>query len=126
MTVPSPRGDRDRGAATLLAAVLVSALALAAAAGAAVGSVALRRSQVQAVADVAALAAAQSVSDPCTEAAGAAAANRMILVTCSVVDGDIRVEVAGEASPALARVLGLLGQPEPTVIAAARAGPPTG
>ena len=56
MTVPSPRGDRDRGAATLLAAVLVSALALAAAAGAAVGSVALRRSQVQAVADVAALA----------------------------------------------------------------------
>ena len=120
------RGDLfgERGAATLLAAVLVTALALVATAGAVVGSVALRRSQVQAVADLAALAGAQAQGDSCADASMAVTVNGMVMLSCHVVDGDIRVEVAGGTSPTRARVLGLLGPPEPQVIASARAGPP--
>ena len=121
-----PRGGSDRGAATLLAAVLVASLALAATAGAAVGSVALRRAQVQSVADVAALAAAQAAPDSCAVAAAAVGANGMVLVSCDLDGDDVRVQVAGAPSPALARVIGLLGRPEPTVMASARAGPPSG
>lgn len=119
-------GRADRGAALVVAVLLVPVLVAVATGGAALGSMGLLRARAAAVADVAALAAAQSATDPCGTAAQAAARNGMRIAACLADGADTVLEVAAPAPPALVRLLALLGRPEPVVTARARAGPPAG
>ena len=123
---PASPGSADRGAALVVAVLLVPVLVAVATGGAALGAMGLLRARAAAVADVAALAAAQSVTDPCTAAAQAAAQNGMRLAGCMTDGADTVLEVTAPAPPALVRLLALLGRPEPIVTARARAGPPAG
>lgn len=115
---------RDRGAATVWALALVNLVLLVGLVAATVGALAVTRQRVATVADVAALAGAQAISDPCASAGASAAANHMALVGC-VVDGpDVIVHVSAAAPPVARRLLAVLGQAAPDVMASARAGLP--
>lgn len=114
----------DRGAATVLALALVHLLLLLGLVGAVVGSSAVTRARVAAVADLAALAAAQSYGDPCSGARMVAEANGMAAVSCTADGPDIVVEIATEAPAVVARWLAVLGRDAARVTASARAGMP--
>ena len=114
----------DRGAATVLALALVHLLLLLGLVGAIVGSVAVARARVAGVADLAALAAAQSYDDPCSDARSVAEANGMAAVSCTTDGADIVVEVATAAPGVISRWLAVLGRDAPPVTARARAGMP--
>jgi len=118
------RDGGDRGAATVWTLALLGVVLLSGLVAAAMGAQAVARQRVSTVADVAALAAAQSVVDPCGEADRIARANRMTLLSCSPDGRDVILTV-GSASPDLVRrVVGLLGHEPDDVTATARAGPP--
>ena len=112
----------DRGAATVLALALVHLLLLLGMVGAVVGSSAITRARVAAVADLAALAAAQSYGDPCTGARSVAEANDMAAVSCTTEGTDVVVEIASAAPGVVTRLLALLGREAFPVTASARAG----
>jgi secretion/DNA translocation related TadE-like protein len=115
---------RDRGAATIWALALTNALLLIGLAAAGVASLAVSRQRVATVADVAAVAAAQAVGDPCAEAGASVAANGMVLEACATDGTDIVVVVSTEATGVARRLLGLVGRAAPVITASARAGPP--
>lgn len=110
--------ERDRGSATLLAAVFVCLLLFVGAALGVVASIFLKHRQAQAAADLAALAGAGAVAgggDGCGAAASTAAANGATLTGCRVVDHDVTVQVEVDG-PRWLHFTGDLG-------AEARAGP---
>lgn len=115
---------RDRGAATLLAVVLVQLLLIVGLMCWVVASLAITRQRVALVADVSALAAAQALGDPCARAGQAATDNGMRLASCVVEGGDVVVEVAADAPALAARGLSFLGRDAAEVTASARAGVP--
>jgi secretion/DNA translocation related TadE-like protein len=115
---------RDRGAATVWALALMSVVLLAGLVAATVGSLAVTRQRAATVADVAALAGAQAIGDPCASADASTAANGMALVSC-VVDGtDVVVQVSAAAPAVARRLLAMLGRVAPDVTVTARAGAP--
>jgi secretion/DNA translocation related TadE-like protein len=114
----------DRGAATVLALALVQLLLLVAVVGAVVGTLALARARAAAVADLAAVAAAQSWGDPCADARAVADVNGMAVVSCSADGPDIVVQVATPAPDLVGRWLALMGREASDVRASARAGVP--
>ena len=106
----------DEGAGVVLALGLVAVLVLVGAVGVGVVGLVAAHRQVQAAADLAALAgaeAARSGREPCAVARRIAAGNRGELRDCRVTGVVVEVEVD--------RVVRLLGSP--TVTARARAGP---
>jgi secretion/DNA translocation related TadE-like protein len=115
---------RDRGAATVWSLALVNVLLLGGLVAAAVGALAVTRQRAATVADVAAVAGAQAVVDPCAEATAVVAANGMTMVSCESDGVDVVVDVSATAPPVVSRLLGLLGRSEPEIRASARAGPP--
>ena len=114
----------DRGAATLLALALVQVLLLVAVVAAVVGTLALTRARVAAVADLAAVAAAQSWGDPCADARSVADLNGMTVVSCSADGPDAVVQVAAPAPDLVGRWFALMGRTADEVRASARAGLP--
>ena len=114
----------DRGAATVLALALVHVLLMLGMVGAVIGAMAVTRARVAAVADLAALAAAQSYGDPCTGARSVAKANGMVAASCTNDGTDLVVEVTAAAPEAVARLLAVLGRDAAPVTARARAGMP--
>ena len=114
----------DEGVALVWALALVSVVLLAGLLSVGVGVRALERARASTVADVAALAAAQSPDDPCGAAARAAGGNDMAVQTCSVQGEDVIVTVEAPTGPVVARLLAFLGQPPGPVTATSRAGPP--
>jgi secretion/DNA translocation related TadE-like protein len=116
--------ERERGAATVWSLALVNVLLLVGLAAAAVGALAVTRQRAATVADVAAVAGAQAVIDPCAEAVAIVEANRMVTVACQLDDGDVVIDVSTPAPPVVSRLMGLLGRGAPEVRASARAGPP--
>lgn len=116
----------DDGAAAPVALALVGVLLSCALALGVVGELLAARQRAADVADLAALAAVSSVlpdeGTACAEAGWVAQQHGAATVSCTLVDGDARVEVAvparGLAAALLERVLG--GVPE--VHASARAG----
>lgn len=114
----------DRGAATVLALALVHLLLLLGLVGAVIGSIAVTRAGAATVADLAALAGAQSWGDPCTEARSVAEANGMATVSCAIDGTDVVVEIAAEAPGIVARWLAVLGREAVPLTARARAGMP--
>ena len=115
---------RERGAATVWSLALVNVLLLVGLGAAAVGALAVTRQRAATVADVAALAGAQAVLDPCADAVAIVEANGMAAVSCELDAADVLVEVRAEASPVVSRLFALLGRTVPEVRASARAGPP--
>lgn len=114
----------DEGVALVWALALVSVILLAGLLSAGVGVRALERARASTVADVAALAGAQSPDDPCAAAARAAGGSDMAVQTCSVEGDDVIVTVEAATDPLVARLLAFLGQPPGSVTATSRAGPP--
>ena len=122
MTVPH---RDDRGVAVVWALTLVSLLLLVGVVSSGVAALAVARQRVAAVADIAALAAAQALWDPCGRAAHVAGQNAMAVVACSPDGIDVVVEVSAPAPAMVIRLLGVLGRPVGDVRATARAGAPT-
>lgn len=114
----------DRGAATVWSLALVTVLLLIGLAAVAVGSLALTRQRAATVADVAAVAGAQALVDPCVDAIAIVQANGMVAVSCRLDGVDVIVDVTTSAPPVVGRLLALLGRGVPEVRASARAGPP--
>lgn len=92
-----PAGD-DRGAATVLAAVLVAAIAAVTTGGIWLGAAVLARHRAQAAADLAALAAAAGlpagVQAACEQARGLTAAMAARMRGCDVAGLDVTVTVS--------------------------------
>ena len=114
----------DRGAATVLALALVHLLLLVALVGALVGSVAVVKARAAAVADVAALAAAESWTDPCADARAVAQANGMEVAACGADGTDVVVAVSAPAPELVRRWLAVLGREGEPITVSARAGLP--
>ena len=116
-----PRGDC--GAATVWTLALLSVVLLAGLVSSTVAVHVVARQRISTVADIAALAAAQSVGDPCESAARAAAANDAALATCTTDGVDVVVTVTRPPPELVQRVLRLLGATASDLSATARAGP---
>lgn len=86
------RGDRERGAATLLLVAVLALAGLVTAVGLEIGRVAVARVQVSSAADLAALAAAPTLD--CGRAREVAEANGAHVVDCEVQEADVTVMVA--------------------------------
>lgn len=96
------RAGRDRGSATVWALTAAALVLMLAYAGLLLAAVAQARQRAAAAADLAALAAASSVRDPCGAAARSAAANGARLLTCTPSAGDVLVRAAAPLPGALA------------------------
>jgi secretion/DNA translocation related TadE-like protein len=114
----------ERGAATVLALALVQVILLVGLLCWSVAALAIVRQRTASVADVAALAAAQALGDPCPQARATAEGNGMRLVSCGMDGPDVVVEIAADAPALVGRGLALLGRSPGDVRAMARAGPP--
>ena len=110
---------RDGGFALLWSLALSGALAIVGAAGLSLCALALTHAHAGSAADLAAIAAASSVRDPCGSAGRVAQANSAELLDCAVVDNDVIVRV-GVRTPAIAQWLG-----HDRLEVTARAGPST-
>ena len=110
----------ERGAASVLVVALLSLLCLIGAALGVVAAMVVSHRHAQSAADLAALAGATAVAsggDGCVRARATAEANRAVLVGCSVVGRDVRVQVEVDGPGWLGQRGGLLAE--------ARAGPDT-
>jgi len=116
--------DDDRGVAIVWALTLMSLLLLVGLLAGAVGQQAVVRQRLASAADVAALAAAQALVDPCGAAERSAAANGARLLDCTMAGQDYLVSVSGPAPNLVRRLFALLGRSSTEVTATARAGPP--
>lgn len=116
----------DEGVATVAALALMGVLGVVAFLAVAVGQQAGARSTLSAAADIAALAGAQSLADPCTAAAQSAATNHVELLDCAMDGTDVIVRVSRATPPFSARLLTWLGHEPVDLVADARAGPPAG
>jgi secretion/DNA translocation related TadE-like protein len=98
LSLPPNRVSDDRGAATVLAAILISAIATVTVGGIALGSVVVARHRAQAAADLAALAAASRVpagsQAACLQAQAVTAAMGTTLRSCELLGLDVTVSVA--------------------------------
>lgn len=121
------KGDRERGAATLLSAVVSIALIAVVWLGCLLGSAVIARKQAEGAADLAALAAAgrsaQGPQSACRSAGWVVREMRVGLVSCRLLGADARVEVRGDPPG-----VGNPGVPSEAlqVRARARAGPAAG
>jgi secretion/DNA translocation related TadE-like protein len=105
--------DGQQGAATLLLVAVVGLCMVLTAAGLGISRVAIARVRVSSAADLAALAAAESMD--CAHARDVVEANRARLLDCEVQGTDVQVSVGLELRVAGRRL---------EFTAAARAGPP--
>lgn len=93
---PGEQGRAEQGAATVLVLAMAGLLCFIAVALVGVSGLVRAQRSAQSAADLAALAAASSVTrgaDGCAEAAGVAEANGATLTSCSVSGLEARVEV---------------------------------
>ena len=114
----------DRGSATIWSLALTFMLLLGGFVTMATGQVAVARQQVSTAMDLAALAGAQSLSQPCDQAQFVAQANGAQLNTCYLDHGDVVVSGTVPAPGVLQQLLGFVGQPLAGIGATARAGQP--
>ena len=121
---PSAHAGVDDGVAIVWALALASVLMIVTAVGAMVVGQATARMRVAAVADLAALAAAQAEGDSCTAASDVVVANGLVLTDCAVDGLDILVTVTGSPPAITGQLVAALGGEARVVSASARAGPP--
>ena len=117
----------DRGIAVLWSTVLIAVIAFAALVAVSLGSLAVTRQRAAAVADIAALAGAQSLGDRCASAAAVVSDNGLRLSACRVEGDDVVVRVAAPAPAIVGRLMALVGAGvHDQVQVSARAGLPAG
>lgn len=121
--VPGAETD-EAGAATVWALALLHLILLAALVSSGAGGLALTRQRAATVADIAALAGAQAVADPCGAAHAAASANGMELPECRWDGTDLVVTVRANPPAVVGRLAVFLGRDPAPVTASARAGAP--
>ena len=119
-----PSRCRDDGVVVVWALALMSVLMLTGALGAVVVSQADLRSRAGAVADLAAVAGAQSPGDACAAAEAVVTANGLRLIECARDGPDIVVGVRADSPDAIRPLLAFVGSDIRHVTATARAGPP--
>lgn len=100
----------ERGSASVFALVVIPVLCLGAFVLLAFAQQALVRQQLRTAADLSALAAAQSLDEPCQRAQQIADAHRVSLVACTSVEGDWSVEVSAPHSPMMRKLAALFGK----------------
>ena len=115
--------SEDRGAAVVWALALISVLLMVSSLASAVAVQAIARQRVATIADLAALAGAQTRGEPCRAADDAARANDAQLVSCALDGTDVVVTVRRPAPELVTRVIAALGGRANDVDASARAGP---
>ena len=115
---------RDRGAALLLGLALMQVLMAVTVAGSLVAALVVERARIGSVADVAVLAAAGAVEDPCSAADAVAQLNGLVLAACARAGPDVVVTVRGSAPGSTAGLLRLVGRPDAAIEVSARAGFP--
>ncbi len=113
----------ERGAAVVWTLALVCVVLTAGALASAVSIQAVVRQRVAIAADLAALAGAQSLHEPCAAAQSAASANDASLVACALEGADVVVTVRRPAPEFVQRVVGAFGGQAADVEVTARAGP---
>jgi secretion/DNA translocation related TadE-like protein len=111
--------------AVVWALTLVSVLLLVGLVSSGVAALAVARQRTTSVADIASLAAAQALVDPCGRAADVADQNGMTLTQCTLDGWDVVVQVSAPAPEVVVRLLAFLGRPAGEVQGAARAGAPS-
>jgi secretion/DNA translocation related TadE-like protein len=111
--------NHDDGFALLWSLALAGALVIIGMAGLSLCVLTLSHARAGNAADLAAIAAASNVLDPCGSANRVAAANSAKLIDCTLVEGDVIVRVQVRA-PAIAQWLG-----RDRLEVASRAGPST-
>jgi len=111
--------NRDDGFALLWSMAIAGALVILGMAGLSLFALTLSHARAGNAADLAAIAAASNVLDPCGSASRVAAANSAELIDCALVEGDVIVRVQVRAS-AIAQWLG-----SDRLEVTARAGPST-
>lgn len=114
----------DRGSATLWALALIFVLLMGGLLALAVGQLAMTRQQVGTAMDLAAIAGAQALGEPCERVLAVAAANGALLMACSLDGGDVVVSGRVPAPAVVQRLMAFVGRPEVDVWASARAGQP--
>jgi secretion/DNA translocation related TadE-like protein len=112
----------ERGSATVLALAGMSVLAFGGFFGLAVAQQALARQQLATAADLTALAAAQSLGEPCVSAQAVANVHEVRLISCSMVGADWRVEVGGQPGIMTQRLLRFAGHEPREITEVATAG----
>lgn len=111
----------------LWSTVLIAVIAFAALVAVSVGSLAVTRQRAAAVADIAAVAGAQSSGDRCASAAVVVSGNDLRLAACRVEGDDVVVRVAAPAPAIVGHLLALVGGGVgDQVQVSARAGLPAG
>lgn len=122
------RASADRGAATLWAAALMAVLLLVGLGCLAIAQQALTRQRAATAADLAAIAGAQAIEDPCARAQAYAERNGAELVECRatvLADGpEVDVTVRMPAPQLVVHLFDLLGRDARPVVVRAHAGPP--
>ena len=100
----------ERGSATVLTLALVSVLLLGGFVVAAMTQLTLTRQQLATAADLAAIAAATSLVDPCTSAQRVTEAHGVRLVRCAEEGADWRIEVSAPIGAVAGRLMAFLGR----------------
>jgi len=112
----------DAGSGTVLGLVVLAMVCFVAAVSVARAQQVLAIRQASIAADLAALAGAQGMDDPCGRAGSVAAANGVRMSGCSVAGVDVLVEVISPMPPFTASLLRSFGLPVPPISAHSRAG----
>ena len=112
----------DRGSATVLVVAVMTVLLAVGVVLLAIADIAVASVRSRGAADLAAIAGAQAIVDPCSRAATVASANGAALVGCVLDGGDVVTTVEAPLPRLAARVAGLLGGSVSAVRASARAG----
>lgn len=112
----------DKGAGTVLSLAVLAVICFATTVGVAKAQLALAVHQAATAADLAALAGAQAMVDPCGRATAVAAANGTQLLECQVTGGDVLVQVRRPMPSLTASLLSSFRLPTPAVTAQSRAG----
>jgi secretion/DNA translocation related TadE-like protein len=112
----------DRGSATVLALAGMSFLAFGGFIGLAVAQQAIVRQQLATAADLTAIAAAQSLGEPCVSAQTVARMHEVRLITCTMIDADWQVEVGGQPGLLTQRFMRFIGREPQEITEIATAG----
>lgn len=104
------RIEDERGSATVLALIVTAGLSGAMVIGLGLTEHLFVKQQMTTAADLAAIAAAQSLDDPCSSARRVVDAHDVTLIDCHRSDGDWHVTVTRPSGQITLRVLGWFGQ----------------
>lgn len=112
----------DRGSMSVFVVAILSIVMLIGVVGLGLGQWAVAAARLSSAADLAALAAADAVVDPCGQAERVARANDTMLIGCTREGDDVVATVQSATPPFAQRIAALLGRTASALQRSARAG----